>query len=336
MRDRVGLIDLTGFAKFDLTGQGAGLWLRTMIANNVPKKDGRIQLGHNLYPSGGVRSEFTITRLNEQHYYIVSSGAAERFDHDLLKQCLPPDNSLRLVNNTLQRGTFVLCGPRSRDLLSELTDVDLSNESFPWLSAQNITVAGEKDIHALRVNFVGELGWELHHPIGSQNALFDALAAAGEKHGLAMVGMRAMDSMRIEKSYRMWGQELTMDYTPLEAGLDRFVKLQDNVAYVGTEKAVGAATGGLSFEVCHACDRGGGCRSFWQRARLCQGRSDGRTAEFRGGYGHRIGQSLGLGYLEADYAAVGGELEVLILDKKLPAKVVGESPYDPQNEKLRA
>ena len=339
VRDRVGLIDLTGFAKFDLTGQGAGLWLRTMIANNVPKKDGRIQLGHNLYSSGGVRSEFTITRLDEQHYYIVSSGAAERFDHDLLKKCLPPDDSLRLVNNTLQRGTFVLCGPRARDLLAALTDADLSNEAFPWLSAQNITVAGEKDIHALRVNFVGELGWELHHPIESQNALFDALAAEGEKHGLAMVGMRAMDSMRIEKSYRMWGQELTMDYTPLEAGLDRFVKLQDNVAYVGTEKLLEQQRQGCRTKFATLAIEATDADPFGNEPVYAKGGAKGGEMVGRlssGGYGHRIDQSLGLGYLEADYAAEGTELEVLVLDKRLPAKVVGESPYDPQNEKLRA
>ena len=339
VRDRVGLIDLTSFTKFDLTGQGAGLWLRTMIANNVPRKDGRIQLGHNLYSSGGVRSEFTITRLNEQHYYIVSSGAAERFDHDLLKKCLPPDNSLHLVNNTLQRGTFVLCGPRARDLLSALTDADLSNEAFPWLSAQNITVAGQGDIHALRVNFVGELGWELHHPIASQNALFDALAVEGQKYGLAMVGMRAMDSMRIEKSYRMWGQELTMDYTPLEAGLDRFVKLQDNVAYVGTEKLLEQQQQGcrtkfatLTIEAEDADPFGN--EPVYVRGGAKEGTMVGRLSS--GGYGHRIGQSLGLGYLEAEYAEVGTELEVLILNKRLPARVVAESPYDPQNEKLRA
>ncbi len=334
-RDSVGLIDLTGFSKFDLLGQGAGLWFRTMIANNVPKKDGRIQLGHNLYSSGGVRSEFTVTRLSDQHYYIVSSGAAERFDDDLLFKCLPPDGSLRLENNTLSRGTFVLCGPQSRALLGELTDADLSNEAFPWLSAQTLTIAGQSDVRALRVNFVGELGWELHHPLDSQNALFEAIVAAGERHGIAMVGMRAMDSMRIEKSYRMWGQELTADYTPIQAGLERFVKLKDNVHYLGSEKLLQQQEHGCeSMFVTVAIDVDDADALGNEPVYSKSGKMVGRLTS--GGYGHRIDKSLGLGYLDSEYAALGTEVEVLILDKKFGAIVIEESPYDSANAKLRA
>ena len=334
-RDAVGLIDLTGFSKFDLSGQGAGLWFRTMIANNVPRKDGRIQLGHNLYSSGGVRSEFTVTRIDQQHFYIVSSGAAERFDDDLLQKCLPPDGSLKLENNTRSRGTFVICGPKARELLAEMTDADLSNEAFPWLSAQTITIAEQKDIRALRVNFVGELGWELHHPIEAQNALFDAIAKAGEKYSLAMVGMRAMDSMRIEKSYRMWGQELTSDYSPIQAGLDRFVKTKDNVHYLGSEKIMqqqqqGCEVSFATIEIQAQDADAFGNEPVYRKG----GEMIGRLSS--GGFGHRIGKSLGLGYIKSEYAVIGTELEVLILDKKIPAKIIEESPYDPQNEKLRA
>ena len=332
-RNAAGLIDLTGFAKFEVSGHKASEWLETMIANSVPKRDGRIHLGHALFPKGGVRSELTITRMNSEFYYLVSSGGAERYDHDLLLKNLPEDGSVHLRNVTLERGVFVLIGPHSRDILAKLTKTPLDNESFPWLSGQTISIGLSPDIRALRVNFVGELGWELHHPIAHQNALFDALAEAGEEYGLKMVGMRAMDSMRIEKSYRMWGLELTSDYSPLAAGLSRFVKL-NKPGYQGREALLreqGAGGSAMRFVTLEIEVSDADC--FGNEPIYLGEKMIGRACS--GGYGHRIQKSLALGYVEAGHDEPGTECEVIILGTRHRACILAESPYDPENKKLR-
>ena len=155
-----------------------------------------------------------------------SAGAAERYDTDLLHKRLPGDGSVRLANITTSRGCFVVAGPCSRAVLGKLTDTKLDNEAFPWLTGQVAEVGLATDVFLLRVNFVGSLGWELHFPIEYANHLFEAIFAAGEEFGIGMAGMRAMESLRMEKSYRMWGSDLTRENTPFEAGLDRFVRMK--------------------------------------------------------------------------------------------------------------
>ncbi|MBK7472808.1 MAG: aminomethyl transferase family protein [Betaproteobacteria bacterium] len=223
MREDVGVIDLTPFTKHEVTGPGSEAWLDHLVASKVPRKTGRIALSHALTRNGGVRSEFTITKLGESHFYLVSAGAGERYDSDYLHKALPTDGSVTLRNITTSRGTFVVAGPNAREVLTRLMDSPLDNEHFPWLTGQVVDVGLAVDVYAVRVSFIGELGWELHFPIEYGNGLFDALFAAGEEFGIGMVGMRAMESLRIEKSYRMWGSDLTPDYTPFEASLDRFV-----------------------------------------------------------------------------------------------------------------
>src|SRR5262249_49649599 len=149
-----------------------------------------------------------------------------RYDNDYLQKSLPADGRVKLRNTTGARGCFVVAGPRARDVLARLTESPLDNVSFPWLTGQIIEVALATDVYALRVNFVGALGWELHFPIEYAHHLFDSLFAAGEDFGIGMVGMRAMESLRLEKSYRMWGSDMTPDYTPFEASLDRFVRME--------------------------------------------------------------------------------------------------------------
>ena len=227
MREQVGVIDLTPFTKHEVTGPGAEAWLDQLVANKVPTKIGRLALSHALTARGGIRSEFTITKIAEQHFYVVSAGAAERYDGDYLLKALPPDGSVGLRNITNTRGCFVVAGPESRAVLAQLTDTALDNDAFPWLTAQTIEAALAVDVYALRVNFVGSLGWELHFPIEYAHGLFDALFAAGAAHGIGMVGMRAMESLRMEKSYRMWGSDMTPDYTPFEASLERFVRMNE-------------------------------------------------------------------------------------------------------------
>ncbi|MGE3831962.1 MAG: FAD-dependent oxidoreductase, partial [Parvibaculaceae bacterium] len=220
--DNVGLLDMSAFAKCFVSGPGAEAWLDWLLANRIPKKVGRMGLCHMLSLNGGVRSEFTVYRAGPQSFYLVSAGAYERHDHDYLWKLLPKDGSVRLTPCTTQWGVLVLAGPRSRELLQKLTDTDLSNANFPWLSGQFINV-GIAQAYAMRVNFVGELGWELHHPIEMQTTIFDLLMEAGKPLGIKPFGIKAMDSLRLEKSYRLIPRELSIEYAALESGLDRFV-----------------------------------------------------------------------------------------------------------------
>ena len=331
VRERAGLIDITSFAKFEVSGPGAHAALDRVVANALPEAVGRMKLAHALTRTGGVRSEFTITRLGPERFYLVSSGAAERYDHDFLVKSLAGDG-VRVDNVTASYGVLVVAGPDAREVLAPLTESDLSNAAFPWLSAREITL-GLAPLRALRVNFVGELGWELHHPIEYQNHLFDCLMAAGEALGLALVGMRAMDALRIEKSYRMWGLDLTREYSAWEAGLDRFVNL-DKGEFAGREALLAQRRDGVpqrfvTLEVDAEDADALGNEPVWQGARMV-----GRATS--GAYGHTLRKSLALAYLEAPAAEPGAVLEIEILGTRRAATLIPDSPHDPENQRLRA
>jgi len=335
MRERVGIIDLTPFTKHEVTGPGAESWLDGLVANKVPAKVGRLALCHALTRRGGIRSEFTITKIAEQHFYVVSAGAAERYDGDYLRKALPADGSVQLRNITGARGCFVLAGPKSREVLAQLTDAPLDNAAFPWLTAQTIEAGMAVDVYALRVNFVGALGWELHFPIEYAHHLFEQLFAAGKDHGIGMVGMRAMESLRMEKSYRMWGSDMTPDYTPYETSLDRFVRLNKG-AFIGREAlekqlAAGIPNRFVTLEVHGVTDADPlGNEPLFDKS----GRIVGRATS--GYYGHCLQKSLAIGYAKAEYAQAGTPLSIQILGERKAATVVRESPYDPDNLQLKA
>ncbi len=333
VRERVGLIDITSFTKHEVSGPGAAAFLDQLVARKLPRKIGRIHLAHALTPRGGVRSEFTIMRDGPEQFYLVSSGAAERFDNDYLVKQAPTDGSVRIDNVTGRHGVLVLVGPRARDVLVKLTDADLTNTAFPWLTGQHILV-GLAPVRAMRVNFVGELGWELHHPIEYQHHLFDALMEAGREFGMGLCGMRAMDSLRIEKSYRMWAQDLTREYTILEAGLDRFVSLAKG-DFIGRDALIkqteqGVPQAFVTLEVDDVTD----ADPMGNEPLYRNGRMIGRATA--GAYGRKVQKSLALGYVAKGNEAVGTGLEIEILGKRYPATVIPESPHDPDNLRLRA
>lgn len=329
----VGLQDMSAFAKALVTGPGAEAWLDSLFANRVPKKVGRIGLCHLLTSRGGVRSEFTVYRAREDGFYLVSAGAWERHDHDELQKRLPADGSVRFVPATTAWGVLVLAGPRSREVLERVTDADLSSAAFPWLSGKPVSI-GPAEAHALRVNFVGELGWELHHPIEMQNAIFDLLWEAGQDFGIRPFGIRAMMAMALEKSYRLIGRELSIEYAALESGLDRFVRL-DKDGFLGREALVrwrerGFATRFVTMEVHGVTD----ADARGSEPILFGGEMVGRCTS--GGFGWRTGKSLALGMVRPDLGEVGQELGVVILGKEHRATVIPESPYDAENARLRA
>jgi dimethylglycine dehydrogenase len=335
LRKHVGVIDLTPFTKHEVSGPGAEAWLDGLVANKVPTKIGRIALCHALTRRGGIRSEFTITKIAEHHFYVVSAGAAERYDSDYLQAMLPPDGSVTLRNITMSRGVFVVAGPRTREVLAKLVDAPLDNAAFPWLTSQVAEVGLATDVYLLRVNFVGALGWELHFPIEYAHHLFDALFAAGAEFNIGMVGMRAMESLRLEKSYRMWGSDLTPDYTPYEAGLERFVRLAKG-PFIGKEALEKQLKAGVphrfvTFEVHGVTDADPlGNEPLFDAKGSIIGRA---TAGY---YGHALGKSLGLGYIKPEFAAVGSGIEIEILGERKRATILVDSPYDPENKDLRA
>ena len=331
--EHVGLLDMSAFAKCHVSGPGAEEWLDGLVANRIPKNPGRLSLCHMLSQNGGVRAEFTIYRKDDGSFYLVSAGAFERHDHDYLVKNLPGDGSVQMNPITAQMGVLVLAGPKSREVLQRLTDTDLSNESFRWLTGKNINV-GTAQAEAVRVNFVGELGWELHHPIEMQNTIFDALMEAGADFNIKPFGIRAMDSLRIEKSYRLIPRELSIEYAALESGLDRFVHLNKG-QFIGRDALVewqqrGFKNSFATLEVHGVTDADArGSEPIYNDGELV-----GRATS--GNFGWRLGKSIALAMLPPELASEGSEVEIDILGKRHSATVIEESPYDPENKALRA
>ncbi len=237
----MGLIDASAFTKHLVRGPGATAFLDHFTCNKLPKV-GRINLTYALTAHGTTRTEYTIVRLAEDAYYCVSAGAWTAYDADFLRKSAEDFMAagggwVDIHDVTTQWGVYAIAGPKSRDVLADLVkDADpatvLGNKRFPWLSCREIEL-GMCPVRAIRVAYTGELGWELHHPIEMGRYLWDQLVAAGETHGMTLVGARAQNWLRQEKSYRAFGTELGRDATPLEAGLDRFVDLGKGVPRQG-------------------------------------------------------------------------------------------------------
>ena len=333
VHERVGLLDMSAFAKFEISGPGAAAWLDRFVCGKLPQKTGRIGLCYHLTPQGGVRTEFTVYREGPDRFYIVSAGALETHDQDYFLHALPTDGSVTLRRVTEQYGVLVIAGPDARTLLARVTDADLSNQAFPWLSGQTINI-GAATTKALRVNYVGELGWELHHPIAQQNHIFDLLMAAGADLDLKPFGIKAMDSLRLEKSYKLVGRELSVEYSALESALGRFVAL-DKGDFIGRQglidwKAKGFANAYVTLEVHDVSDADArGSEPIYLNGALV-----GRATS--GGYGWRLRKSLALAFVQPGLATPGTELTLEILGVPHRATIVAESPFDPANQRLRA
>ena len=333
VHEHVGLLDMTAFAKCRVSGPGAAAFLDSLVANRLPTKPGRIGLCHALSARGGVHSEFTILREAADAFYLVSAGAWQRLDHDYLQRLMPADGSVRFADLTSALGVLVVAGPQSRTLLQRVSNADFSNSAFPWLSAQAVNI-GMAQAMAVRVNFIGELGWELHHPMETQNQIFDALFEAGADLSLKPFGIRAMDALRLEKSYRMIGAELSIEYAALESGLERFVRL-DKGKFIGRDGLLawrerGFANAFATLEVEDVRD----ADALGNNPLLHAGELVGRATS--GGYGHRLGKSLALAMLRPELARPGARLEIEILGERHSASVLPESPFDPGNERLRS
>jgi dimethylglycine dehydrogenase len=329
----VGIQDMSAFAKCEISGPGAEAWLDGLLTNAVPKKVGRVSLSYLLTSKGGVRSEFTVYKLAPQRYYLVSAGAYERHDHDYLKKAMPADGSVCFERLTTAMGVLVLAGPHSRDVLRKLSDADLSNEAFPWLTGKKISI-GLAQVDALRVNFIGELGWEIHHPIEMQNYIFERLMEAGAEFDIKPFGIRAMTLMALEKSYKLIPRELSVEYSAYESGLDRFISMK-KPGFYGRDALLAWKEKGLSnalvtMEVHGVTDADArGSEAIYYGDEIV-----GRATS--GGYGWRVGKSLALAMIRPDLAKVGAEFDIAILGVRHRATIIEDSPFDPQNDALRS
>ena len=328
----VALIDLPGAAKFEVEGADAERWLDRMICGRLPAP-GRTALGYFCSARGGVVAEMTVSRLAEGRFVLMAGTAAERHDEHWLRSHLPRAQRVAIANVTARYGSLVVVGPRSRELLARLTAADLSNAAFPWLSVRTIRVA-DVEVLAMRVSYVGELGWELHVPNEALAALYERLLAVGREFALAHAGLYAMESLRLEKCYRSWKAELSCEYSPLTSSLARFVCLDKTADFIGREALRREAARGPRERcvplVVAARDADAAAGSVVYQGTEVVG------LVTSGGYGYRLKQSIALAYVRAERASPGTELEVEILGERCAAVVGREPLYDPENLRLRA
>jgi dimethylglycine dehydrogenase len=329
VRDKAGIVDLSAFSKFEVKGPGATAFLDTLGANRAPQRDGRIGLLHVLTPAGGVHSEFTVTRLAADRYYLTSAAAANRQDEDLLRMRAEGHAGVTIDNRTHQIGILGVMGPKAVTILAPLADRPLDHAAFPWLTAAEIAIAGIS-VRCLRVSYVGESGFELHVPIDEMAALYDAIVAAGAAQGLTPFGVFAMNAMRLEKGYRAWGADLTTERTPMESGLDALVRINGR-PFIGRDAMLARAGVGEAWTtVLLELDDSGDIDPFYGHVVLAGGQPVGIVTS--GAYGHRVGKPLALALLRP--GAGPGPFEVLLLGQRRNARILDRPPYDPDNLRL--
>ena len=340
VRDRAGLVELSAFAKFEVAGADATAFVERLGANRPPRSIGRIRLTHVLTEAGGIASEFTVTRLAANRYYLTSAAAAERHDEDVLHRHAAAFSNVDVVNRTEHLGVLGLMGPEARTVLGAVTGADLDDDAFPWLSARTIRV-GAVEARALRMSYAGECGWELHIAMADLPALHQALCTAGAAVGLRPFGAYAMNSLRLEKGYRAWGADLTTERTPIEAGLAHLVRTTGR-QFTGREALLARAAGADAWRMALlSIDPDDDADPFHAHTVWKGERPIGIVTS--GAPGHRTGTVLALAYLrpdapnsvDADGHGAGGALEVSILGRRCHARVLDEPPYDPANARLQ-
>lgn len=331
VRHRVGVLDLPGFTKYFVEGPGAAEWLDRLLCSRLPGV-GRIALGYALDARGHLLSEFTVTRVAPQCFFLCSATAAAQHDDDVLRAALPGNGRVRLRDVSTVLGTLVLAGPRARAVLATLTDADLSSAAFPWRSAQTVAVAGS-ELLALRIGYVGELGWELHAPTAALSTLYEALWSAGTAHGVADLGLYAMDSLRLDKGHPGWKSDLESGYSPLEASLDRFID-PAKPDFVGRAPLLAEYQRGPARRmVTLTLDEAGDADALPLAPVFADGSLAGLVTS--GGWSHTLSRSVALAVVATRHASPGTDLSVDVLGERRAATVQRAPLYDPANERLR-
>ncbi|MGZ6274437.1 MAG: FAD-dependent oxidoreductase, partial [Candidatus Limnocylindrales bacterium] len=332
-RTAAGVFDETSFAKIEVLGPGASAFLQALCANDVDQPPGTVVYTSLLNRRGGIECDLTVTRITSDRFLLVTGTAFGQHDLGWLRTHLPGDGSVFLNDITSGRSCFGLWGPRARDILAATTSDDLANEAFPYLTARLLTV-GAVPVYALRVTYVGELGWELYAHAEFGAALWDTLWDAGRPFGMVAGGYRAIDALRLEKGYRVWSSDITPDETPFEAGLGFAVKLDKGVDFVGREALLAAKAAGPRKRL--------RCLVLDDPRSVCLGnepvRVDGRIVGrvTSGGYGFAVERSIAYAYLPPDQAAIGTRGEVEVFGDWIGFEITREPLYDPSGERLRS
>jgi dimethylglycine dehydrogenase len=329
VRDAAGILDLPGFSRFRLTGPGASEWLATMITGLVPKP-GRIGLGYFSDEGGRIVTEMSILTFGVDDHLLITAAVAQWHDMEWLRKHVPAGAKISLEDVTEAWSCQILTGPKSRAILADVAAADLA---LPWLSHQQAEIAG-RHCTLIRVSFAGELGWEVHSRIADTTAIYDAVWAAGQKHGLKPFGMFALDSLRVEKGYRAWKGDLSTDYTILQGGLERFVKW-DKPDFRGRAALLAEKQRGVTKRFVTLTVDAGECDAPYMSTLWHDGKVVGETTS--GAWGYRVGKSVALGMLRSDLAVPGTALEVEIYGERFRAVVQKDEPlWDPANERIRA
>jgi dimethylglycine dehydrogenase len=333
LRDSAGIIDISNFAKYICKGPGAENWLNALFANHMPRAVGRSCLTPLIGTRGGIAGDFTVTRLAADEFWIIGSGMAERYHTRFFKQVPLPEGTT-FASRTEAICGFNVAGPKSRELLQRLTNTSLETADFAFMRSRRIELGGVKCL-ALRVSFTGDLGWELHCAAADQLRLYRVLIDAGRQFGAGPVGSRALMSLRVEKGYGSWSREYSPEYWPQEVGLARLCKMdkaflnRDALADVlhrpARQRLVLMALDAAATDASNA-DASGGEPVFRN------GRGVGRVTS--GAYGHSVGKSLALGFV--DGAAPGEAVQVMVLGRPHPAVILHAPPFDPMGARLRA
>jgi glycine cleavage system aminomethyltransferase T len=331
-RSSAALFDITPFAKFDVTGPDALPYLERICANRIDRPVGSIVYTAMLTPRGGIRCDLTVIRKGEDLLRVVTGGGSGQHDLAWMRAQIRDDERVTIAERTGSLFALALWGPRSRDILGSVTDADVSNEAFPYMTASYLNVGEVGPVWAQRISYVGELGWELYGQFAMGDRAWDLVWDAGREHGLIAAGLGAFDSLRLEKGYRLWGQDINSEYDPFEAGLGFAVKM-DKGEFQGRQALERTLERGPARKL--------SCITLEDPAAVVLGkepiRSGGAVVGYvtSAGYGYSVGRCIAYGYLPTELAVEGRPLEIEYFDERLPARVASEPVWDPKGERLR-
>ncbi|MBC8336474.1 MAG: FAD-dependent oxidoreductase [Anaerolineales bacterium] len=331
-RENAGLFDETSFNKFEVRGSGALDFLNYICANDIDQPVGTVIYTQCLNKRGGIECDFTVTRLENDRFFIITGTAFGQHDLSWLSLNLPEDGSVTIKDVSSSYTCLGIWGPKARKILEKVTSDDISNQGFPYMTAKQITV-GDVPVNASRVTYVGELGWELYCPMEYGLRLWDTLWEAGQPEGMVAAGYKAIESLRLEKGYRYWSGEITPDYTPFEAGLGFAVNLKKS-DFIGREALLKQKESGLKQRLC--------CLTISDSRTIALGKEPIRSGDeiigwvASGGYGYSIANSIAYAYLPMEYAKAGTELKVEFFGTQVDAAVTRSPLWDPKGERIKA
>jgi 4-methylaminobutanoate oxidase (formaldehyde-forming) len=332
IRTKAGLIDQTSFGKIEIKGPGAFHFLQRITDNQMDKPVGSVTYTQMLNEKGGIECDLTVTRTGEDHFYLVTGTAFVKHDLSWIERHLSNDHAISITDVTSSKACITLCGPQSRNILKPLTRDDISNEAFPYMTCKHI-ILGYAPVLAIRITYVGELGWELHMPIEYAVYVYDAIWEAGKPLGLLNAGYRCIESLRLEKGYRYWSGDISPEYTPYEAGLDFCVKLNKG-DFMGREALLAQKQKGITRRLCCLTLHAGPLMPVGKEAILDGDKVVGIVTS--GGFGHTIKKPIAYGYLPIDYGKPGTRLQIEVAAKRYDATVEKEPLYDPENAKVKS